>query len=272
MDEAKLHERLRELHEWEALYFPEEIRHRKFTNSQDVLPKRYEKKLVELVDRFMFYTQTLILNSSAQVEAEQRILSTAKVFNHRIEHISELDQLSFEQNKFILEQQTAKQRLLSFGQGGLTGLGGPFLLAADLPLMLATNLRTVQLAAMSFGNDLRHPREMMIALKAFHVATLPRKAQYEGWTELQAEKEVWMGRFPVFYGGNEEVTSAEWFQQPLRQIAKLMIISVLRKKMVQGIPIAGIAVGAYSNYQLARQVSTIAGHYYERRYLEEVLQ
>ncbi|WP_193745384.1 hypothetical protein [Geomicrobium sp. JCM 19055] len=44
MDEAKLHERLRELYEWEDVYFPEEIRHRKLTNSQDVLPKRYEKK------------------------------------------------------------------------------------------------------------------------------------------------------------------------------------------------------------------------------------
>ncbi|GAK02914.1 EcsC protein [Geomicrobium sp. JCM 19037] len=275
MDQDQRYERQLAISEWERLYFQQSssgvtTSEPWAVDTKKRIPERYEKRLIDLLDRFVFYTQTLILNSSTQHDTEQRMLTTARVFDDRVQEIADLKQLRYEQNRFLLEQSTAKQRLISFGQGGLTGLGGPMLLAADLPLMLAINLRTVQLSAMSFGYDLRHPAEMMIALKAFHTATLPRKLQHAAWIELQHEKERLATSFPLFYDGEEEVITTEWLQQPLRQIGKLAIITMLRKKMVQGIPVAGIFLGAMSNYQFSRQVSEISAHYYEKRYLEDM--
>ncbi|GAK12931.1 EcsC family protein [Geomicrobium sp. JCM 19039] len=276
MDQDQRSERLLAISDWERLYFQQSSSAATTSepwvlDTKKRLPERYEKRLIDLLDRFVFYTQTLILNSNTQHDTEQRMLTTARVFDDRVQEIADLKHLRYEQNRFLLEQSTAKQRLISFGQGGLTGLGGPMLLAADLPLMLAINLRTVQLSAMSFGYDLRHPAEMMIALKAFHTATLPRKLQRAAWIELQHEKERLATSFPVFYDGKEEVITAEWLQQPLRQIGKLALITMLRKKMVQGIPVAGIFLGAMSNYQFSRQVSDISAHYYEKRYLEDMV-
>ncbi|QQK77314.1 EcsC family protein [Salicibibacter cibarius] len=268
----QIEERLQAIREWEERYF--ENRDMQTWSVQELqaeaasrLPKKWQEKLIEGVDRFLFYTQSMILNANVQREVEERILATARVFRDDIATITDVRKLTLEQNQFIRMQMVAKQRLFAFGQGGITGFGGPFLLAADLPLLMAINLRTVQLSALSFGYDMRHPAEMMIALKVFEVGTSPSSTQFQGWKELEAEEENIVGAFPGFYNGNEQIINEEWLHQPLRQIGKLAMIFMLRKKLIQGVPLVGIAYGAYSNYRLAKQVSDISGVYYEKRYL-----
>ncbi|QQK81133.1 EcsC family protein [Salicibibacter cibi] len=270
----QIEERLHAIREWEERYF--EDREMETWSVQELqaealsrLPKKWQEKVIEGVDRFLFYTQSMILNANVQREVEERILATARVFRDDITTITDVRKLTLEQNQFIRMQMVAKQRLFAFGQGGITGFGGPFLLAADLPLLMAINLRTVQLSALAFGYDMRHPAEMMIALKVFEVGSSPSFTQFQGWKALESEKENIVGAFPGFYNGSEQIINEEWLQQPLRQIGKLAMIFMLRKKLIQGVPLIGIAYGAYSNYRLAKQVSDISGVYYEKRYLLE---
>jgi hypothetical protein len=56
---------------------------------------------------------------------------------------------------------------------------------------------------------------------------------------------------------------------PIQQIVKMMAILLLRKKLTQGLPIFGMAVGAVMNYQQSRKITEIAHKFYQKRYLNE---
>ncbi len=48
-----------------------------------------------------------------------------------------------------------------------------------------------------------------------------------------------------------------------------MVIALFRKKLIQGIPLVSMAIGAGANYQLTRKVTEVAHKYYQLRYLKE---
>jgi len=48
-----------------------------------------------------------------------------------------------------------------------------------------------------------------------------------------------------------------------------MVIALFRRKMIQGMPLVSIAIGAGANYQLTRKVTELAHKYYQYRYLKE---
>ncbi len=58
------------------------------------------------------------------------LFNMQSIFDSNLSTIEDLRQLSLEQLDYLAEQLMAKQRLLALGQGGLTGMGGVFLLAS----------------------------------------------------------------------------------------------------------------------------------------------
>ncbi|MBX4341126.1 EcsC family protein, partial [Mycobacterium tuberculosis] len=54
-----------------------------------------------------------------------------------------------------------------------------------------------------------------------------------------------------------------------QQAMKMMAILLLRKKLTQGLPIFGMALGAFMNYQQSRKITEIAHKFYQKRYLFE---
>lgn len=69
--------------------------------------------------------------------------------------------------------------------------------------------------------------------------------------------------------GNDAITDVMWIEQPVQQILKAMVIALFRKKLIQGIPLVGMAIGSGINYQLTRKVTELAQKYYQLRYLKE---
>jgi len=201
------------------------------------------------------------------MDAKERILSSGRIFKKDLEKIEDLKQLQIEQLEYIAEQQIARHRLYSFAQGGLAGTGGPLLLSADIPAIAVINLRAVQLIAMTYGVEVNTPFEMMTSLKVFHTATLPPRLQKEGWTMLMNELQSHDDDY--FYEGNEEITDITWLEQPVQQLLKALVITLFRKKLIQGIPLVSMAIGAGTNYQLTRKVTDVAHKYYQLRYLKE---
>lgn len=263
-----------EVERWEQTFFEHdptdfEMMYQKWLNvSLDQMGKEKRSKVLETIDNFLFHLHAMIQNSRFHEEARERILEQAKVFDAEIEDVHDIRQLSIEKLNFMAKQQMAKQRLLSLGQGGVAGMGGIVLLGIDLPAMIAMNMRAIQLIALSYGYDVKRPSEMMIALKVFHVASLPKDLQGGAWDALwdevqTADNDEW------FYTGNEEIADISWIQQPLRQLVKAMVIMLLRKKLIQGVPLIGMAFGATMNYQFSRQVTEVAQRFYQKRLLLE---
>ncbi|MGM7682127.1 EcsC family protein [Cytobacillus sp. Hm23] len=235
--------------------------------SFQLLPDDIRTEFFVKMDNWLFHLHAMIQGSQPQIDTREQIITSARLFDEDINQLSDLQTLSIDQLTYLCEQQVAKSRLYSFVQGGITGTGGAPFLGIDLPLMLIINLRAVQLIAMSYGNEINTPSEMMTALKVFHGATLPKRLQGSAWGNLLNEMENSTQSF--FYEGNENLINEEWLDQPLKQILKTMMIYFFRRKMVQGIPIVGIAIGAGINYQLTRNVTTFAQKYYQYSYLHK---
>ncbi|PAM96143.1 ABC transporter substrate-binding protein, partial [Flavobacterium sp. IR1] len=153
-------------------------------------------------------------------------------------------------------------------QGGLTGMGGMFLLAADLPAVIAINLRSIQQIATIYGYDLKRPVEMVIALKLLHLSTLPKAFQAHEWDRLWQDLDQ-HHTDDIFYAGSEEIVEPEWLGQFIRQLAKSFVITMLRKKVFQGLPLVGMAFGAGINYRLSQQVIELSHKFYQKRLLAE---
>ncbi|MCM2531417.1 EcsC family protein [Neobacillus pocheonensis] len=232
-----------------------------------LLPEKIQKQFFSLIDSWLFHLHGIIQGSQLQMDAKERILTAGRIFKKDIEKIDDLKHLGIDQLQYIAQQQIARHRFYSFAQGGLAGTGSTLLLGSDIPAMAVINLRVVQLIAMTYGFEVNSPFEMMTSLKVFHTATLPPRIQKEGWASLKNEMDGEGDHY--FYEGKEEITDITWLEQPIQQILKAMVIILFRKRVIQGIPLVSLAIGAGANYQLTRKVTELANKYYQLRYFKE---
>ncbi|MEW5550426.1 EcsC family protein [Peribacillus frigoritolerans] len=232
-----------------------------------LLPENVQQQFFEKLDTWLFHLHAMVQSSQVQIDARERILASARVFNEEIETLGDLNHLTIDQLNYIANQHIAKHRLYSFAQGGMSGSGGLLLLGSDIPAMTVINVRIVQLIAMSYGVEVNTPFEMMLALKVFNAGAMPKRLQGIAWEELI--REVQTAEDDYFYLGIEELTNPTWMEQPLKQLLKALSIAVFRKKLVRGIPFISMAIGAGSNYQMTRNVSEFAQKFYQYRYLLE---
>jgi len=230
------------------------------------LPEKKRKDFFTKADGWLFHLHALIQSSQSQLDARNRILGTSRLFDESIEQLEDLKALSIDQLTYIAEQQTARHRLYSFVQGGATGAGGLLLLTADFPVMIALNVKAVQLIATSFGHDVNKPYEMMLALKVFHASLLPGRLQQYAWYNLLQELEQ---EDSFFYEGDEAVLQPASTEVVLKQILKTFSIYALRRKLFQGIPVIGMAIGSTVNYRLTRNVTEFANRFYQVRHIVE---
>ncbi|WP_040207650.1 EcsC family protein [Neobacillus jeddahensis] len=235
--------------------------------SFSLLPQKVQQQFFSVIDSWLFHLHSIIQGSQLQMDAKERILASGRIFRDDLKKIADLKQLEIHQLQYIAEQQIARHRLYSLTQGGLSGTGGILLLGADIPAMAVINLRVIQLIAMTYGVEVNTPFEMMTSLKVFHTATLPARLQKEGWTSLMMDLEE--NEEVYFYEGKDEITDINWLEQPVQQLVKAVVIFVFRKKLVQGIPLVSMVIGASANYQLTRKVTDFAHKYYQLRYLKE---
>ncbi|WP_226667032.1 EcsC family protein [Metabacillus litoralis] len=231
------------------------------------IPNRTKTIIYKKIDASLFNLHSFIQNSFIQQDAKKQILLSAKALNEDIVTISDLHKLSINQLHYLADLQTSKHRLYSFLQGGITGTGGLLLTSVDLPLQTILNLRAIQMISMCYGYEINNPYEMMTSLKLYHAALLPKHLQYSGWSELK--KEVKEDRFAYFYEGNEDLADPNSMDYLLKQIAKLSVLALFKRKLIAGIPLVSIMIGAGINYQNTRHVSEFANRYYQYRYISE---
>jgi hypothetical protein len=234
--------------------------------SFSILPEKIQKQFFSIIDSWLFHFHAIIQGSQTQIEARERILSAARVFNSHLEKISDLKTLKLDQLQYIAEQQMTRHRFYSLAQGGLAGTGSTAFLGSDIPAMAIINLRAVQLIATTYGFEINTPYEMMSSLKVFHTSTLPPRFQIEGWKVLMDEVRTYSH---YFYEGNEDITDITWLEPLVLQLFKAIVIKLFQKKPVQGIPFVSIVIGSGVNYQFTKKVTDFAHKYYQLRFLIE---
>lgn len=263
----------RQLQEWEETFFTSNTND--FVKTYDYwiedtfskLPSELREKIFTNIDQWLFYVQNGIQQSQNLTEKIDLLLSEARVKNNQVYSVNDLKKLPIEQLNYFAQQQISNHQLLSLLQGGISSSGNNLLLGVDLPLMLVINLRAVQLIGASYGYDMRHPFEMMVALKVFFCATLPRRFQKQEWMELL--NEVRDVNHPFFYDEEEPITNTTWLTRPLIQAIKLWAIFMINHKKDKGPSLIGIIFGAGFNHSITKKITLFAKHFYQYRLLEE---
>lgn len=231
------------------------------------IPKRTKTMILKKIDASFFNLHSFIQNSFIQQDAKQQILLSAKALNEDIFQINDLHKLSISQLHYLADLQTSKHRLYSFLQGGITGTGGILLTGADIPLQTILNLRAIQMISMCYGYEINNPYEMMTSLKLYHASLLPKHLQYKAWIELKQDIEE--ESVSYFYEGNEDLADPKSMEYLLKQIAKLSVISIFKRKLIAGIPLVSMMIGAGANYQQTRHISDFANRFYQYRYITQ---
>jgi len=230
------------------------------------IPEETAQTYLQRMDGWLYQMTTVIQGTQLQTNAKDRILETARVFNSDIDKVEDLQSLSIDQLSFICEQQVSKQRLVSLIQGTLAGTGKPILLGTDLVAMLATNLHAIHVIGMSYGYKMNSPFELMLSLKVFHAASLPKRWQRNGWEMLV--EELRETDLPFFYEGDEQVIDKTWIEKAGLQIGKAGLILLTKRQSLQKLPLISMAIGAGVNYQFTKQVTDYAKRFYQYRFLE----
>ncbi|MFZ3591803.1 EcsC family protein [Bacillus sp. DJP31] len=256
-----------QLDEYEASFF-EQSYEKWLERAFEQLPPKLQDKFYTMLDGWFVQLHALLQGSQLQSDARQRILHSAQNQHPHIQDVQDLRQLPIDRLIYFAEQEISNHRLYSFAQGGLAGAGGFLFIAADIPLMLAINLRAVQLLSLIYGKEVNTPYEMVTSLKVFHAATLPKHHQGKGWRDLVSEIEEDRDSF-FWYDGTVRLTDGRWMELPLKQLIKSLFILLFKRKLIQGIPLIGMGIGAGMNYGLTRQVTGFAHHFYQLRYLME---
>lgn len=234
----------------------------------DEIPLSMKQLFFEKLDASLFNLNSFIQNSIIQQDAKKQILLSAKVLNEEILHISDLHMLKIDQLHYLADLHTSKHRLYSFIQGGLTGTGGILLTGLDIPAQTILNLRAIQMVSMCYGYEINNPYEMMTSLKVYHASLLPKHLQYKQWTELKKDIVSENGAY-YFYDGIEDLSNTNSLEFLLKQIAKLSALTFFKRKLIAGIPLVSIMIGAGMNYRHTRHVTEFATKYYQYRFLNE---
>ncbi|MFC4321084.1 EcsC family protein [Litchfieldia salsa] len=233
-----------------------------------LVPEEIRSEFFSKIDNWLFHLHAVIQGTQLQMDARERIITSARAFQE-VDQLTDLKKLSLDQLTYLAEHQIAKHRVYSFAQGGLVGTGGLLLVGTDILTMTTINLRAVQLIAMTYGYETSTPYEMMLSLKVFHSATLPKNVKHQGWIELIEELNDLTQENLYLYEGNDQLINETWMGQPLKQILKGFVIFMFRKKLIQGLPLIGMTIGASMNYQFTRQITEFTHKFYQYRYLKE---
>lgn len=231
------------------------------------LPEEIQDKFFNQLDQWLFTIQSFIQQSENQAGKIENLLTEARTANPHIQTIAELKQLPIEHLNHFANREKSHHQLFSLVQGGVSGSGRTLLLGIDVPLLITINLRAIQNIACSYGYDIRHPFEMMIALKLFHAATLPRRFQKGAWSDLI--NEVQDKQDAYFYEGDEKIIHEKWSLQLCTQIMKAFLILLFRKNKNEGVSLISLAIGAGVNYQITKKVTEFAQRFYQYRLLLE---
>ncbi len=190
-----------------------------------------------------------------QAAAEARGIIVDNVVELRHEPLHDLDPLArslFTQNA-----------LLAAVEGGGTGLGGVFLIAADIPLLFTINFRLIQQIGACYGFPMRGPSFRPLVLSIFNVAASGgREARNEALREVSVAAAAFAN--DLEYKGRVSGTFRDQNRHLPREIAKALV----GRKLGQALPGAGAAIGAGVNYWFTQETAEAAHMCFRALYLD----
>src|SRR6185312_1195523 len=145
-----------------------------------------------------------------------------------------------------------RKKLLVSTSGAIAGLLGLPGLAFDIPLTMATMLRSIAEIARAHGEDLGDPATRRACIEVFTLGGLPRE-------DADLEVSYWTARAAL----NHATIGAT-----IQQAARLLSVTLSQKLLAQTVPIAGAVAGSAVNYMFLDYLQRIARVHFTVRQLD----
>lgn len=232
------------------------------------IPHAFSDAFKDFLASAFFHSQSLLQTSKHFHEKQNDILRRAQILRSDITKIHDLRNLPIRQLNFLADQEISKALIISSVQGGMSGTSSKLAMFCDLPALLLVNLKTVQEIAMCYGYDVSIPLEMECCLKVLQGALLPSPVKYERWNTLMTDTLKHEDE-DVFAIWDSQFNGEDFYQSLFVQFSKLFILHALKNRLIGGVPIVGIAVGAKWNENLTKNVLEYTKAFYQYRLLSK---
>jgi len=232
------------------------------------IPQVYTNAFNDFFSTAFFHTQSLLQTTKQFQEKKLDIIKRAKILRKDVSIINDLKRLPIRQLDFLADQEISKALIISSVQGGISGTSSKLALVCDLPSLLFINLKSVQEIALCYGYDVSIPMEMECSLKVLQAALLPNKEKYEAWNTLMSDI-LKHDDDDVFAKWEHDFQSEVYYQTILLQMSKLFLIYSLKNRLLGGIPLLGITVGAKWNENVTKNILEFAKYFYQFRLLSK---
>lgn len=220
-------------------------------------PKFLQEKLGQLINVLVDYVQT---GGNVLTSVPQTLKSIERKLDIEVDEIAELQQLPID--KMIVLSEDLKKSRANFAtvQGATTGFGGLFTIVADIPLVIANALKSLQEVAIFHGYDPRKKEERVFIVKCLQYAFADVVGKEAILKELTA---IHLGQQP------EQNMIAQ--MQGWREVFLTYSEQFGLKKLMQMIPIVGVVFGALTNKSMIEDVVDTGMMLYRKRRVYERL-
>ncbi len=191
------------------------------------------------------------------------LLRAAQKLDLEVEEVEDLREQPLEELDVLARSFFTENTMLAAIEGGGTGLGGAVLIAADIPLLFTINFRLIQQIGAAYGFPMSDPAYRPIVLSIYNVAASGgREAKSAALREISVAAAAVANE--LTYKGRVTGTFGDQSRHLPREIAK----SIVGRKLMQAIPLAGAAVGAGINYWFTSETAQAAVMLFRALYLE----
>ncbi|MDQ0270496.1 EcsC family protein [Cytobacillus purgationiresistens] len=254
------------LKEWKAcekweknqsgLWFWEKIGRIPFKLLDKVTPTFIQKKVGMILDELGQYVQT----GGRYLSSIESLKSYYPKKN--IHTITNLDRLSVAEMDQAVSKLTTHRKRFATVQGASTGVGGIFTISIDIPMLLGTQLKTLQDIAICYGFDPNDKKERLYIVKILQFVS----ADVVG-------KETILKQLSLIDSADSEAKREIVSElQGWKEVVLAYRDHVGWKKLFQMVPIAGFVFGAFINRSSVGDIAEAGMMFYRKRKINERIQ
>ena len=194
--------------------------------------------LSDVISKALAGLVKVLTDAAAWAVRTEAVYAEFRNADHDVRQPADLFALDLEQVDKVVGWLDAKYTGIAFTEGAAAGAVGVPGLVADIPALVALNLRAIAEYATYYGFDVASQRERLFAMHVLGLASSPSDAaktpvmaNLARIAADAAKKKAW------------DVLEEKAFVQLIQQIAKALGIRLTKAKLAQAVPIIGAACG-----------------------------
>ncbi|HSC86349.1 MAG TPA: EcsC family protein [Polyangiaceae bacterium] len=212
------------------------------------------------------------LEGAAQwTHTDASLLREAAKLGLHVEDVMDLARFELEQLDPLARRFFGPNRLIAALEGAGTGLGGPLLIAADIPALFAVSFRAIQQIGGCYGFDTTDPELRPVVLSVLGAgAAQSSAAKAQALLDMRIAARAFAAG--VGYQRVAEMTATGVAARALKKVSEHLprdiAKEISRRKLAQLLPFIGAAVGATFNHWFLSTTCESAYMLFRELYLE----